>query len=198
MPSRRGIITMWIRYAFQIWEIVLLTDIYLIRHGQPIHNPSIPYHTLPGPPLSDLGRAEAKAAAAFLTITNIQHLFVSPFDRTAQTAEAIIDQLGIDATFTQAVAEHAMGESSSDVRTRIGALLDTLDQGVLQRIGIVSHGSPIKEALMHLSKGQIDLSKHVYPGNNPAPTCGIWHIRYVNNKRSFTLVFKPLTPAAKI
>lgn len=189
---------MWISSALQIWEIVLLTDIYLIRHGQPQHNPSIPYHTVPGPPLSDQGRAEAKAAAAFLTIAGIQHLFVSPFDRTTQTAEPIVKQLGIDATFTPAVAEHGPGEKNDDVRTRMAALLDRLDQGVLQRIGIVTHGSPIKEALMHLSKGQIDLSKHVYAGNNPAPTCGIWHIRYVNNQRSFTLVFKPLTPAAKI
>jgi len=174
----------------------LLTDIYLIRHGQPQMNTGLAYNTVPGPPLSDTGRAEAQAAATYLADVGLEHLFVSPFARTTQTAEAIVDRLGIDATFTDAVAEHGPGETPAKVRVRIAALLDELDAGPLRRIGIVTHGSPVKEALMHLSRERIDLTKHVYPHGNPAPTCGIWHIHHHEKTRIFTLIFQPsLIPA---
>lgn len=174
----------------------MLTDIYLIRHGQPKMNTGLAYNVVPGPGLTDQGRAEAQAAADYLADKGLQHLFVSPFDRTSQTAEAIVDRLGIDATFLDAVAEHGPGETPAKVRARIAAFLDGLEEGPLQRIGIVTHGSPVKEALMHLSREQIDLTKHVYPNGNHAPTCGIWHVRREANTRIFTLVFKPsLIPA---
>ena len=64
------------------------------------------------------------------------------------------------------------------------------------RIGIVSHGSPIRAALLELSNDKIDLSKHVYAGGNPAPTCGIWHVRLLDeHTRRFELVFRPAAGA---
>ena len=169
----------------------MLLDIYLIRHGQPQMNTGLVYNTPPGPPLTEQGRAEAQAAAAFLADKGIEHLFVSPFARTTPTAEAIVDLLSIDATFLDAVAEHGPGETPATVRARIAPFLDGLEETPLQRIGIVTHGSPLKEALLHLSRERIDLSKHIYPYGNHAPTCGIWHVRCEEHTRIFTLVFKP-------
>lgn len=174
----------------------MLTDIYLIRHGQPLLATGLVYNTVPGPDLSEQGRLEARAAADFLADKGVQHLFVSPFARTTQTAEEIVERLGIDATFTDAVAEHGPSETPAIVRKRIAAFLDTLEDGPLQRIGIVTHGSPVKEALLYLSREQIDLTKHIYPNGNHAPTCGIWHVRRHEATRVFTLLFKPaLIPA---
>lgn len=170
----------------------MLTDIFLIRHGQPAQNSSIPYNTPPGPDLAERGRAEARQAAAFLADKGVEQLFVSPFARTTQTAEVLVDQLGLPVTFTSLVQEHGPGETLETVRDRMRDLLAGADDSPLARIGIVTHGSPIRAALLNLSNEKIDLSKHTYPGGNPAPTCGIWHIRRLGaNQISFELVFKP-------
>lgn len=75
----------------------MLSDLFLIRHGQPIHNPAIRYDLPPGPDLSERGRAEARQAAAFLADKGIEQLLVSPFARTTQTAEVLVDALGLPA-----------------------------------------------------------------------------------------------------
>jgi 2,3-bisphosphoglycerate-dependent phosphoglycerate mutase len=73
-------------------------------------------------------------------------------------------------------------------------LLAAADDSPHTRIGLVSHGSPIRAVLMNLSNDKIDLSKHNYAGGNPAPTCGIWHIQRIDDHQlRFELVFKPVS-----
>jgi 2,3-bisphosphoglycerate-dependent phosphoglycerate mutase len=170
----------------------VLTDLYLIRHGEPIRDPSIPYNTLPGPDLSPRGREEAAQAAEFLRDKQLEQLFVSPFARTTQTAEVLVDRLDLPAVFTALVQEHGPQESFEKVRARMAELLAAASDSPYTRLGIVAHGSPIRAALLELSNEKIDLSKHVYSGGNPAPTCGIWHVQFVDeHTRRFELVFKP-------
>jgi 2,3-bisphosphoglycerate-dependent phosphoglycerate mutase len=170
----------------------LLSDIYLIRHGLPDRVSAIPYNTLPGPDLSERGRAEARQAAAFLADTGVEQLFVSPFARAAQTAEVLVDVLGLELTFTALLQEHGPGEVFDGVRARVRDLLAAADDSPRARVGFVSHGSPIRAALLELSKDKIDLSKHSYAGGNPAPTCGIWHIQRLEASQvRIELVFKP-------
>ncbi|NJN18295.1 MAG: histidine phosphatase family protein [Oscillochloris sp.] len=170
----------------------MLTDIYLIRHGQPAYDPNIPYNTLPGPELADRGRDEARQAAAFLADKGIEHLFVSPFARTTQTAEEIVAILNLPFTSTSLVQEHGPKENFDTVRERIRELFAGANDSAHGRIGIVSHGSPIRAFLMELSNEKIDLRNHVYAGGNPAPTCGIWHVAMLDPiTRRFELVFKP-------
>jgi len=170
----------------------VLSDIYLIRHGEPDRRPEIAYNLPPGPELSPRGRAEAARAAAFLADKGVEHLLVSPFARTTQTAEVLVERLGLPFTFTNLVQEHGPQEPFDRVRERIRDLLAGAADSPHARIGIVSHGSPIRAALLELSKDKIDLSKHVYSGGNPAPTCGIWHVRFVDDHtRRFELVFRP-------
>jgi 2,3-bisphosphoglycerate-dependent phosphoglycerate mutase len=171
----------------------LITDIYLVRHGQPQLNPAIPYNTPPGPDLSDHGRNEARQAAAFLADKGVEHFFVSPFARTTQTVEVILETLDLPVTFTSLVQEHGPGEGFDKVRERVCELLSGAEDSPLHRIALITHGSPIRAALMELSKDKIDLSKHVYSGGNPAPTCGIWHVQRLDeHTRRFELVFKPV------
>ncbi|MCS6882316.1 MAG: histidine phosphatase family protein [Oscillochloridaceae bacterium] len=170
----------------------MLSDLFLIRHGQPVHDPRIPYHTPPGPALSEHGRNEAIRAAEFLASRELEHLFASPFVRTSQTAEVLAERLGLPVTFTALVQEHAPGESFAQVRQRVRELLSAAEDSPYARIGIVTHGSPIRAALLELSNDKIDLSRHVYSGGNPAPTCGIWHVHFLDAyTRRFELVFKP-------
>jgi 2,3-bisphosphoglycerate-dependent phosphoglycerate mutase len=171
----------------------VLSDIYLIRHGLPEQNKAIAYNTLPGPDLSERGRAEARQAAAFLADKGVEHLFASPFARTTQTAEVLVDALGLPVTFTALLQEHGPGEGFDTVRERVRDLLAAAEDAPHARVAFVSHGSPIRAALLELSKEKIDLSKHNYPGGNPAPTCGIWHIQHLDaHQLRFELVFKPV------
>lgn len=173
-------------------SLSVLTDLYLIRHGQPVTNTTISYNTLPGPDLAERGRVEARQAAAFLADRGLQQLFVSPFARTTQTAEVLVDQLDLPVIFTPLIQEHGPGEDFGTVRARIRELLAATDDSPYSTIGIVSHGSPIRAALVELSGDKIDLSRHVYPGGNPAPPCGIWHVRFIDEQtRRFELVFRP-------
>ena len=88
----------------------MLSDIYLVRHGQPAHAPSIPYTVPPGPDLSEHGRGEARQAAAFLADKGVTQLFASPFARTTQTVEVLAELLGLPVTFTSLAQEHGPGE----------------------------------------------------------------------------------------
>jgi 2,3-bisphosphoglycerate-dependent phosphoglycerate mutase len=103
--------------------------------------------------------------------------------------------LGVPSTAVPAIQEMALGEKPEQVRARVAEFLDALEDSPYQRIAIVTHGSPIKEMLLHLSREKIDLTKHVYTNGNPAPTCGIWHIRRGDNCRVFTMCFKPASAA---
>lgn len=171
----------------------MLTDLYLLRHGLPVVNSAIPYTILPGPDLSERGQAEAAQAATFLADKGIELVFASPFARTAQTAEVVAQQLGLALTFTGLVQEHGPNEPFEKVRERIRDLIAAANDAPHSRLAIVSHGSPIRATLLELSKDKIDLTKHVYPGGNPAPTCGIWHVQFVDeHTRRFELVFKPV------
>jgi 2,3-bisphosphoglycerate-dependent phosphoglycerate mutase len=170
----------------------LLSDIYLIRHGLPVVNPSIPYNTHPGPDLSERGRAEARQAAQFLADKGVEQIFASPFARTTQTAEVLVDVLGLPLIFTTLLQEHALDEHFDTVRGRIREFLAAAADSPHRRVAFVSHGSPIRAALLELSKEKIDLSTHVYPGGNAAPTCGIWHVQRTDEQQlRFELVFKP-------
>lgn len=170
----------------------MLSDIYLVRHGLPTYTSSTPYNTPPGPDLSERGRVEARQAAAFLADKGVERIFASPFARTTQTAEVLVDTLGLDVSFTSLLQEHGPGESFATVRGRVRELLAAAEDSPHARIAWVSHGSPIRAALLELSDEQIDLSKHSYSGGNPAPTCGIWHIRRLDTGQlRFDLVFKP-------
>ncbi len=170
----------------------MLSDIYLVRHGLPAQNSAIPYNTPPGPDLSERGRAEARQAATFLAGRGVERLFASPFARTTQTAEVLADQLGLEVTFTSLLQEHGPGESFETVRERMRELLAAAADSPHARVAFVSHGSPIRAALLELSREKIDLGQHNYPGGNPAPTCGIWHAQRIDEGQlRFELAFKP-------
>ncbi|NTV63961.1 MAG: histidine phosphatase family protein [Oscillochloris sp.] len=170
----------------------MLSDIYLVRHGAPAYNLCIPYNTPPGPDLTDHGRLEAGRAAGSLADCGVEQILASPFARTAQTAELVAARLRLPLTFTPLLAEHGPGESFDVVRARIRELLAAAEDSLYTRVAFVTHGSPIRAALIELSDGRIDLSRHTYAGGNPAPTCGIWRARRMENGQfQFDLVFTP-------
>jgi broad specificity phosphatase PhoE len=72
-----------------------VTVVHLLRHGE-VYNPDrVLYGRLPGFGLSDLGIAQAKLAAEFLTKRRIGYLVSSPLERAQQTALPLQQTLGL-------------------------------------------------------------------------------------------------------
>lgn len=181
-----------------------ITDLYMVRHGHPLLNTGIPYDRPPGPPLSEVGRAEARLAGLYLAGRSIQRLYASPLERAQGTAHAIAAETGLAVITEPALAEHRNDETFEAVKKRIQDFLFRLEQDSVTRVALVSHGSPIKAMLQILSREQIDLSRHIYPNGNHVPTAGIWHAKRNVEKDAqewaLDLVFRPVvaTPAAHV
>jgi 2,3-bisphosphoglycerate-dependent phosphoglycerate mutase len=170
----------------------VLQEVFLVRHGAPLLNTGLAYQVMPGPGLSEQGKAQARQAAAFLADKHIQHLFVSPFERASQTAEQMLASLALPVTFTRLLAEHDPGERDAQVQQRVLEFLRGAEDAPHSRIATVTHGSPIRQLLLALTASTIDLTNHVYDkSGNPAPTCGIWHVRRSGDTWQAQLVFKP-------
>jgi 2,3-bisphosphoglycerate-dependent phosphoglycerate mutase len=176
-----------------------ITEIFLIRHGHPQQGTGIPYDRAPGPPLSDVGREEARIAGLFLGHMGIRQLFCSPLDRALQTAELIGAALSLTPQVAPLLAEHRREETFDDVRKRAGEFLALLDedtpQHTQQRVALVTHGSPIKALLLLLSNDSINLDNYKFSNGNHAPTAGVWHARRVETGWQLDLIFKPIVAA---
>jgi 2,3-bisphosphoglycerate-dependent phosphoglycerate mutase len=169
----------------------MLQQLYLIRHAHPQQGTGIPYDRVPGPPLSEVGREEARAAALYLSQCGLQQLYASPLDRTSETARAIVSQTGITMLVEDALAEHRNDEAMEKVTARIRDFLARVDCEPVEVAGFVTHGSPIKALLQLLSSETIDLTKHVYDNGNHAPTAGIWRAERISEGWKVELVFTP-------
>jgi 2,3-bisphosphoglycerate-dependent phosphoglycerate mutase len=153
----------------------MLQELFLIRHAQPDRASSIKYDVEPGPPLTETGRRESIQAAQWLATRGLEYLFSSPFARTVETADTIVDQLGLPITYVKALAEGGPGENITKIRERVAELLVQIDDGPLRSVGLVTHGICLKLVLQHTTNDTIDLSKHHYDYGNCSPTAGIWH-----------------------
>ncbi|MQA32493.1 bifunctional RNase H/acid phosphatase [Modestobacter roseus] len=71
------------------------TVTHLLRHGRTEHTPERRYSGSSDLPLSQLGRADAEAAARHLAGRGIDVIVSSPLQRTRQTAEAAAAVLGV-------------------------------------------------------------------------------------------------------
>jgi probable phosphoglycerate mutase len=74
---------------------VVTTVTHLLRHGRTEHTPERRFSGSSDLPLSQLGRADAAAAAAHLAGRGIDVIVSSPLQRTRQTAEAAAAVLGV-------------------------------------------------------------------------------------------------------
>ncbi len=79
--------------------------VHLLRHGE-VDNPHrILYGRLPGYHLSDLGKAQAVAAAQFLAQRDIGYLVASPLERAQETAATLAGLTGLQVATDQRLIE---------------------------------------------------------------------------------------------
>ena len=169
----------------------MIEELFVIRHAQPDRAARIQYNVEPGPPLTALGKIEARQTAAWLEAHDVEYVFSSPFARTMETADTIVDQLGLPISYVKALAEGGPGEGETRVRERVAELLSQLDDGPLRRVAFVTHGVCIKMLLQHTTDNAIDLRTHVYDYGNCSPTAGVWHGVRRDGAWQWELLFRP-------
>lgn len=87
----------------------MLTTLHLVRHGE-VHNPEhVVYADLPGFGLSELGAAQASAAADHLRSRRIDAIVASPLQRAVETATPIAAALGLPVTVDERLTEWLLG-----------------------------------------------------------------------------------------
>ncbi len=173
----------------------MLKNLYIVRHGHPQLGTGIAYDRVPGPPLSDIGRAEAQVTAAFLADRGIEEIYASPLERALNTARIIATLIDKPLLIDADLSEHRSDEKYEEVKARLRQILARLDTETESTLAVVTHGSPIKALLQILSFDTIDLTKYVFPNGNHSPTAGVWHARRdLFGAWQLMLVYKPVVP----
>ena len=120
-----------------------------VRHGQSTWNviDRMQGHEL-SPPLTDLGREQAAAAAASLADRGVVRLLSSPATRALETAEIIGERLGLEVEVEPLLLEKGLEESYTTVLVRVQQILD---RELPEHTVVVSHGDTIGLAVGLLS-----------------------------------------------
>ena len=174
-------------------------ELFLVRHASPDWNRTdLRYDIPPGPPLSEQGRAEAKALGQFLAQQGVQRIFASPMDRAHDTAAVASAASQAPVIVAEAITEWERGETESAVLARMlrqwaeAATLNAQDGGPL---ALITHGGPIRLLLAHLGvdSAEIDFYRRQFDRDNPVPPAGAWRLTQspVDGAWSANLDFAP-------
>ncbi len=147
--------------------------IYLVRHALSDYNTDLPYHTVPGPPLSDEGVRQAQAAAQLLGRSGLKRVVSSPLRRCLQTAGAIAGALSVEPEVDDDLGEMQPGESPESMKVRM--LRAVLSQVDATSVALVSHAAPLEHLLLALTHNECLLPP---PGDRGARigTSHVWQL----------------------
>jgi broad specificity phosphatase PhoE len=158
-----------------------LSAIYLIRHATPDWTRyDLPYHKVPGPPLTSQGESEAEDLGAFLRQAGVRRIYTSPLERCRRTAEIAGQVAGVEVSQALGLAEWQPGESEAQVRERFLPVWETVlasgNGHGPEPTALVSHGGPIAMLLADLGLEANALAHYrkLFDRNNPLPPAGVW------------------------
>ncbi|MEY2472904.1 MAG: hypothetical protein QOK28_2233 [Actinomycetota bacterium] len=111
--------------------------ILLVRHGESVWNAEGRWQGAANPPLSDAGRAQARALAEAVRDDGIDSVVASDLDRALETARIVADRLGLpEPSVDEGWRERDVGEISGHTRAEIEAkwpgLLERWRRGELE------------------------------------------------------------------
>ncbi len=115
----------------------------LVRHGLPDYRGGHPGDIYPGPPLSDVGRTQARQAAEVVVTHSPRTVYSSPLTRARQTAEYIARRAACLLRVDPALAEWHRTERLHEVSVRLTTWLVRWLRGSEQCAAVVSHASPL-------------------------------------------------------
>ena len=174
-------------------DVVMVQEIFVLRHAAPDRGSGVPYNVVPGPPLTPVGRQEALQAGLWLGKQTISAAFVSPFARTRQTAAIVSEHVFAPFAYVDELQEGAPGEAHTSVRARVRTFLAVLDTKALPSVLLVTHGCCVLATLEVTTDDTIDLRAHTYDYGNKSPTAGIWYGQRASDGRfNWNLAFTPV------
>lgn len=121
------------------------TVVHVMRHGE-VHNPEgVLYGRLPDYHLSERGRAQAKAVAAWLAKRDIVYVVASPLERAQETAAPIAAEHGLSIDVDDSLIESHNVFQGQRVSPGDGALRDPRNWWHLRNPRSPSWGEPYHE-----------------------------------------------------
>jgi 2,3-bisphosphoglycerate-dependent phosphoglycerate mutase len=180
-----------------------MQTLYLIRHATPDWSrKDIPYELPPGPPLTDLGKAEAQALGHFLAARQPGPWLTSPLERCLKTAEIASRQAGAPTIqIAPELAEIRPGEPEEAVRLRLNEVLETALAAIHNGNAplLFTHGGPVALLLEVLGMDPKTVkSQLIYDRGNPLPPAGVWLAQrdHPDEPWQLEMVFRPQVQAA--
>jgi 2,3-bisphosphoglycerate-dependent phosphoglycerate mutase len=146
------------------------TEVVLIRHGASAHAvPGRPFELLDGrgdPPLAPDGRAQAEAVAERLAGEDLAGLFVTPLQRTAQTAAPLAARTGLEPVVVADLVEVGLGEWDAGVMRIRAAEGDPLMARVLaeERWDVIPGAEPADAFAARVAAGLEQVVAAAGPG----------------------------------
>lgn len=183
-------------------ERALRFTVYMIRHAQPTtfrDEDGVRYDIPPGPSLAPAGREQAAMAADFIRALPPEIIYTSPLNRALQTAQIIAQRLQAPLAIDERLAERRREETNDQLAARLTQFWADRISIAPGRIGLVSHGAPIRAMLVAL--GDVltaDPARYRFDHGNIAPPAGIWRARCLATGRTcqwdLALIFRTFLP----
>jgi broad specificity phosphatase PhoE len=111
-----------------------VTELILVRHGQQEFDPGGPVAQLLDPPLSTLGRQQARLVGEALSTEKIDAVYASPLRRALDTGNEIARHHRLDATVLPELREVGIFEQIPHDRTPVDFIGRQLLAGIRQRM----------------------------------------------------------------
>src|SRR3954447_20624926 len=154
-----------------------MVQFYLIRHALPDYASRVPYHTAPGPGLTDVGIEQAAAAARLLEHSGIERVVSSPMMRCLMTAEPLCARLGLDLEVDADLGEVQPGEAPATIAMRM--LRAALAQIDVETVALVSHAGSLERLMPALTHDKVTLPAADTRGARIG-VAQVWHLQRRN------------------
>src|SRR4051794_39113758 len=127
-------------------------ELIVVRHGASApHTPGVPFDLVDGhsdPPLSSAGHEQAERVAERLAGEPLQAVFVTPLQRTAQTAAPLAERLGLRPRVIAGLREVNLGEwEGGEYRVRMARRDPLAMRALMEQRWDVIPGAESNEAL---------------------------------------------------
>lgn len=124
------------------------TDAYVLRHARPLDG-DLPNRARP---LSEQGRAAARALVGYLKGLGVEVVYSSPFQRTLETVEPFCRATGTALAVREDLGESAADEPFEEVRARmVRAVTAIVRAHPGRKILVCTHGGTLWALLSHFN-----------------------------------------------
>jgi len=121
-----------------LWKILSPKHIYFVRHGETILNAAHIRQDNKGG-LTEDGKEQAKATGVRLSKMHIEHMYVSPYERTIETAGLINEYVHVSFTYTKLLAER---RNPTEI---LGKKYDDIEvEKIVNQIDLANHDSKFR------------------------------------------------------